>query len=90
MGCCYCCPLHLYVTGESSDDTKREGFSRIPVYGSSRDDIVGILMTKDLIFIDPEDETPVKNFVQIFGRSLQAYKCTATVCGLEHLVRVVL
>jgi metal transporter CNNM len=49
----------------------KTGFSRIPVYGSSRDDIVGILMTKDLIFIDPEDETPVKNFVQIFGRSLQ-------------------
>ncbi|KAG5192642.1 putative magnesium and cobalt efflux protein corC [Tribonema minus] len=49
----------------------RTGFSRIPVYGAGRDDIVGLVFTKDLIFIDPEDETPVKNFVQIFGRGVQ-------------------
>ena len=25
---------------------------------------------KDLIFIDPEDEVPIRNFVQIFGRGV--------------------
>jgi hypothetical protein len=43
----------------------------IPVYGTDSHDIVGLILTKDLIFIDPEDETPVKNFVHIFGRQLQ-------------------
>ncbi|CAM9847931.1 unnamed protein product [Chrysoparadoxa australica] len=52
-------------------DIFKAGFSRIPVYGKDRNDILGLLLAKDLIFIDPEDETPVKNFVEIFGRGLQ-------------------
>lgn len=49
----------------------RSGFSRIPVFGKDRNDVIGLLFTKDLIFIDPDDETPVKNFVQIFGRKVE-------------------
>lgn len=49
----------------------KSGYSRIPVYrNNSKDNIMGLLMVKDLIFVDPEDETPVKHLVQIFGRSL--------------------
>jgi CRP-like cAMP-binding protein len=48
------------------------GFSRIPVYGpSGRDEIVGLLFVKDLIFVDPEDETPVKRFTEILGRTFE-------------------
>jgi metal transporter CNNM len=46
------------------------GYSRIPVYEISKSNIVGLLFVKDLIFMDPEDELLVKNFVQIFGRGL--------------------
>ena len=46
------------------------GYSRIPVYEVSKSNIVGLLFVKDLIFMDPEDELLVKNFVQIFGRGL--------------------
>lgn len=28
------------------------------------------MFVKDLIFIDPEDETPIRNFIQIFGRGV--------------------
>lgn len=31
-----------------------KGFSRIPVYDQSKDNIVGILMTRDLILINPD------------------------------------
>lgn len=48
----------------------KTGFSRIPVYEVSKNNIIGLLFTKDLIFIDPEDETPVRSFVDIFGRGL--------------------
>jgi metal transporter CNNM len=48
------------------------GFSRIPVYGAEgREDIIGMLFVKDLIFVDPEDNTPVKRFVEILGREFQ-------------------
>mmetsp|Transcript_12945 Transcript_12945/g.19982 ORF Transcript_12945/g.19982 Transcript_12945/m.19982 type:complete len:737 (-) Transcript_12945:116-2326(-) len=48
----------------------KTGYSRIPVYEVSKSNIVGLLFVKDLIFLDPEDEIPVKNFVHIFGRAL--------------------
>lgn len=32
----------------------RSGFSRIPVFDKDRNDIVGILLTKDLLLIDPK------------------------------------
>jgi metal transporter CNNM len=48
----------------------KTGFSRIPVYEVSRNNVIGLLFTKDLIFIDPEDETPVRTFAEIFCRGL--------------------
>mmetsp|Transcript_11946 Transcript_11946/g.24148 ORF Transcript_11946/g.24148 Transcript_11946/m.24148 type:complete len:192 (+) Transcript_11946:55-630(+) len=45
------------------------GFSRIPVFGAAgRGDIIGMLFVKDLIFVDPEDNTSVKRFIEILGR----------------------
>jgi metal transporter CNNM len=35
-----------------------------------QNNVVGLLLVKDLIFVDPEDETRVADFVQIFGRKL--------------------
>ena len=46
----------------------RSGYSRLPITGASRDDIKGLLFTKDLIFVDPEHEIPVKNYLHIFDR----------------------
>ena len=47
----------------------KNGYSRIPVYrGDDIHDVIGLILTKDLIAIDPEDETPVMNFVDLFGR----------------------
>ena len=48
----------------------RSGYSRIPVYEISRDNVIGLLFVKDLIFVDPDDDTPIRNFVQIFGRGV--------------------
>lgn len=46
----------------------KTGYSRIPIYETSVSNVIGLLFVKDLIFIDPDDETPVKNLVDIFGR----------------------
>ncbi|KAG7347168.1 membrane protein [Nitzschia inconspicua] len=50
----------------------KTGYSRIPIYEISKSNVVGILLVKDLIFIDPEDEIPIRSFIQIFGRSVHA------------------
>ena len=48
----------------------KTGYSRIPVYEISRNNIIGLLFVKDLIFLDPEDCVPVRSFIQIFGRNV--------------------
>jgi hypothetical protein len=35
-----------------------------------QNNIIGLLFVKDLIFIDPEDDVPIRSFIQIFGRSV--------------------
>ena len=35
----------------------KSGYSRIPVYGVNKNDIVGLILTKDLIFLDPDVRT---------------------------------
>lgn len=34
-------------------DIFKAGFSRIPVYGDNKNDVIGLVLTKDLIFVDP-------------------------------------
>jgi len=48
----------------------KTGYSRIPVFEISRNNIIGLLFVKDLIFMDPEDCVPVRSFIQIFGRNV--------------------
>jgi metal transporter CNNM len=38
---------------------RRQGHSRVPVYDKLHDKVVGLLYSKDLIEIDPDDDTPV-------------------------------
>ncbi|GKY93546.1 hypothetical protein MPSEU_000322000 [Mayamaea pseudoterrestris] len=47
----------------------KTGYSGIPVYKADKNNVIGLLFVKDLIFIDPDDETPVKDVIEIFGRS---------------------
>ena len=67
----------------------KSGFSRIPVFGKDHNDVIGLLFTKDLIFIDPDDETPLKNFVQIFGRAVTVSAPTAAAAAAAVVVSVV-
>lgn len=49
----------------------REGYSRIPIYDQSVDDIVGLMLVKDLVFVDPNDRLPVRSFLRRFARHVQ-------------------
>ncbi|KAJ1644757.1 hypothetical protein LPJ64_003587 [Coemansia asiatica] len=39
----------------------RRGHSRVPVYSGRREDIVGVLLIKSLILLDPDDAVPVRD-----------------------------
>mmetsp|Transcript_7852 Transcript_7852/g.12773 ORF Transcript_7852/g.12773 Transcript_7852/m.12773 type:complete len:640 (+) Transcript_7852:40-1959(+) len=49
------------------------GFTRIPVYGNTKNDYRGLLVTKDLMLADPEDEMKLGDFIQIFQRKVETF-----------------
>ncbi|RHY02998.1 hypothetical protein DYB36_007080 [Aphanomyces astaci] len=46
------------------------GFTRVPVWGRDLNDILGLVFVKDLIFVDPEDNGTLLDFLHLFGRSV--------------------
>lgn len=42
------------------------GYSRIPVYEGNHQNIVTMLYIKDLAFVDPDDNTPLKTLCQFY------------------------
>ena len=59
------------------------GYTRIPVYHNREDNIVGIVFTKDLILVDPNDEIPVASILPFCSRALNAAPCET---NLERLL----
>lgn len=64
----FCLSLSENLGYKTLSEIFKYGYSRIPVYNSNTNDMVGLLLAKDLIFVDPEDETPLENFINLFGR----------------------
>ncbi|XP_015609987.1 metal transporter CNNM4 [Cephus cinctus] len=51
---------------ETVSEIMKSGFSRVPVYQGSRTNIVTMLYIKDLAFVDPDDNTPLKTLCQFY------------------------
>lgn len=50
----YMLDIDTILTRETLRDIYQAGYSRIPIYDKERDNIVGILMARELILINPE------------------------------------
>ncbi|XP_042206392.1 unextended protein-like [Homarus americanus] len=50
----------------SINDIMQQGYSRVPVYDGERTNIIAVLFIKDLAFIDPDDNTPLKTLCQFY------------------------
>jgi CBS domain containing-hemolysin-like protein len=46
----------------------QKGFSRIPVYGDSPNDLRGLILTKDLNLVTASDNVTLRQFLRMFGR----------------------
>jgi metal transporter CNNM len=55
----YMLPTDSLLDYNTLREIRTEGYSRIPIYENSRTNIVSVLQTKDLIFVDPDDCTPL-------------------------------
>ncbi|XP_059616319.1 unextended protein isoform X2 [Phlebotomus argentipes] len=54
---------------ETVSEIMKSGFSRIPVYEGERTNIVTLLYIKDLAFVDPDDNTPLKTLCEFYENS---------------------
>ena len=75
---CYMLHISCTLNAKLMSEIFETGFSRIPVYDKSKDDVVALLFAKDLILVDPDDETPLRYFVSIFGRPVINF-CETTI-----------
>lgn len=55
---------------ELMEELLRRGHSRVPVYEGTRNEIVGLLLVKNLIKLDPDDATPVRDVYRNAERAL--------------------
>ncbi|KAH1005171.1 hypothetical protein HUJ04_006205 [Dendroctonus ponderosae] len=51
---------------ETITEIMKSGYSRIPVFDGTRQNIVTMLYIKDLAFVDPDDNTPLKTLCQFY------------------------
>ncbi|KAF1313276.1 putative membrane protein, partial [Globisporangium splendens] len=76
-------PLSATLGPQTIHDVLVSGFSRILVYDTSRDDVVGTIHVKDLVFVDPKEHVMLSSFIHIFGRNAHH---VAPTCGLDSLL----
>ena len=48
----------------------QEGFSRIPIYEETRENVVGLLHVKDFTLLDPDDNMPVKALLEFYNHKV--------------------
>ena len=76
---CYMLHISLTLDFKTVGEIFETGYSRIPVYDKDKSDVVALLFAKDLIMVDPDDETPLRYFVSIFGRPVDTFTDSLTV-----------
>ncbi|XP_050359375.1 unextended protein-like isoform X2 [Nymphalis io] len=59
-------PITSVLDFETMSEIIKSGYSRIPVYEANRENIVTVLFIKDLAFVDPDDNTPLRTLCQYY------------------------
>lgn len=63
--------LDTVLNCDTLKDILKHGHSRIPVYDQTRDNVVALLLTKQLLLIDPKDELPVPHNIASFRSTVE-------------------
>ncbi|CAL1265152.1 unnamed protein product [Larinioides sclopetarius] len=63
-------PYDAVLDFETMSEIMKQGYSRIPVYDSDRNNVVALLNIKDLAFVDPEDNSPLKTVCEFYNHPI--------------------
>ena len=63
-------PYNSILDFETMTEITKFGYSRIPVYDGSKNNVVGILHAKDLAFTDPDQKMPIKALIEFYKHPL--------------------
>jgi len=77
----YMLPMEARLGYDTIRDVFDHGFSRVPVYGVDKHDYKGLLYSKDLMLVDPEDEMKIGDFIQIFERRATSFNSDTTLAA---------
>ena len=66
LGDCYMLPIDSVLDFNTISEIKEKGYSRIPVFQGDETNVTHILLTKDLLFVDPEDKKPLAEICQFY------------------------
>ncbi|KAM3955297.1 unextended protein [Aphomia sociella] len=63
---CFMLPINSVLDFETMTEIVKSGYSRIPVYEGAHGNIITVLFIKDLAFVDPDDNTPLRTLCQYY------------------------
>ena len=63
---CYMLDEDAILDFKTVTEIMNKGFTRIPVFSQTRDNVVALLFVKDLAFVDPDDCTPLKTVIKFY------------------------
>ncbi|CAN7999781.1 unnamed protein product [Ixodes pacificus] len=66
----YMVPYSAVLDFETMSEIVKRGYTRIPVFEGSKQNIVSLLNTKDLAFVDPDDAIPLKTLCRFYNHPL--------------------
>ena len=63
-------PISARLDFEMVSKIQKSGYSRIPVYKDDRKNIIALFYAKDLAFVDPDDNMPLKTVISYYKHPL--------------------
>ncbi|GIX74548.1 metal transporter CNNM4 [Caerostris extrusa] len=63
-------PFDATLNFQTMSEIMKQGYSRIPVYDGDRNNVVALLNIKDLAFVDPEDNSPLKTVCEFYNHPI--------------------
>ncbi|GBM07153.1 Metal transporter CNNM4 [Araneus ventricosus] len=60
-------PITSVLDFETVSEIMKQGYSRIPVYDGDRSNVVALLSIKDLAFVDPDIQTPLRTLCEFYN-----------------------
>lgn len=63
-------PYNTSLDFEAMSHIMKQGYTRIPIYEEERSNIIALLNIKDLAFVDPDDNTPLKTLCQFYNHPI--------------------